>query len=285
MNLLYGVYPNAITITTDPKHPIVNQLSLDISFPDESVQPGFVNSQRLTPDDDLPGLNAVEYNLSRIYIWFPWETDTEKGFVSAAESVNIAVSPGPNNANWYCARKSDANVGTYWILFPKVSGQLVTSDSIQFVLDQIISTARIGQSYMFVKNCNITGYTDGIQEVAVLKQAQDFEIISFTAQPSVVVKGRSVLVSWEVENADFCTLDPGNQLVALQGNQKFIIDSATAFSLSAQRGTQQIRQDVAAYLSPPVVQLFTTNVPGPIDYGTRVTLQWDVLYAETVIID
>ncbi|WP_094603727.1 hypothetical protein SPSIL_041270 [Sporomusa silvacetica DSM 10669] len=285
MNLLCALYPNSITVTANPQYPLVNQVTLGISFPDEPV-PGLVNPQGLTPDNDLPGRNAVGYNLSRIYIWFPWGTDSEKGFASNEESEKIAVSPGPNNSDWYCVAQEDDEVGRFWILFPKHSGQLATSDSLTFVLDQIISTAKSGQSYIFVKNCCITGYTDGVQPFPIMKQAQGLAIHSFRALPSTIAKGAYSTLSWDVAGASSCTLYPGGYAVALTGQKQVILNSTTDFTLTAQNDAgQSCSQDVTVYVNPPTIQSFTADVTGPVDYGTTVTLQWDVWCAAAASID
>jgi pSer/pThr/pTyr-binding forkhead associated (FHA) protein len=111
----------------------------------------------------------------------------------------------------------------------------------------------------------------------------------FTATPIQVDKGGSVVIAWDVSNAQKVEfLAPAPNTVAASGLQTFKVDSNTTFTIRATNSSGSIEKsvDVIVKKSPPVIQTFTAN-PGVITAGQtdKVVLSWTVLGATSVSIE
>jgi pSer/pThr/pTyr-binding forkhead associated (FHA) protein len=110
----------------------------------------------------------------------------------------------------------------------------------------------------------------------------------FTATPSQVDAGGSVVIAWDVSNAEKVEfLAPAPNTVPVTGLQTFKVQNNTTFTLRATNfaGTIEQSVDVIVKKSPPVIQTFTAN-PGVITAGQtdKVVISWTVLGATSVSI-
>lgn len=110
----------------------------------------------------------------------------------------------------------------------------------------------------------------------------------FTATPNQVTKGGSVVIGWDVSNAEKVEfLAPAPNTVAATGLQTFKVENNTTFTLRASNfaGTVEQSVNVIVKASLPVIQTFTAN-PGVITAGQteKVILSWTVLGATSVSI-
>ncbi len=112
----------------------------------------------------------------------------------------------------------------------------------------------------------------------------------FTATPAQIDKGGSVVIAWDVSNAEKVEfLAPAPNTVPTTGLQTFNkIENNTTFTLRATNSAGSIEKsvDVIVKKSPPVIQTFTAN-PGVITAGQtdKVVLSWTVLGATSVSIE
>jgi pSer/pThr/pTyr-binding forkhead associated (FHA) protein len=111
----------------------------------------------------------------------------------------------------------------------------------------------------------------------------------FTATPTQINKGGSVVIAWDVSNAQKVEfLAPAPNTVPVSGLQTFKVDSNTTFTIRATNSAGSIEKsvDVIVKKSPPVIQTFTAN-PGVITAGQtdKVVLSWTVLGATSVSIE
>jgi pSer/pThr/pTyr-binding forkhead associated (FHA) protein len=111
----------------------------------------------------------------------------------------------------------------------------------------------------------------------------------FTATPTQVDQGGSVVIAWDVSNAQKVEfLSPAPNTVPATGLQTFKVTANTTFTLRATNSSGSIEQsvDVIVKKSAPVIQTFTAN-PGVINPGqtnTKVILSWTVLGATSISI-
>ncbi|MCK4258919.1 MAG: hypothetical protein KAX49_08075 [Halanaerobiales bacterium] len=224
IKLLYRFTPSDKVYVSDVDNAqdgekIQNKLVFNIANPNDSSRVIFENEKELTPEDELPGIDDEGFNgFSRFYIYFPYGNGT--GDFATKEEINdITVSVGPDNPYWYCRKKSHSKYKTYWTLFPKKKTVLDPHESVAFILDYIISTAKPGLSYMYIQNKGISGYKDGTNVIAVYKQFGP-KIEKFNGQPVPGTDRESAELIWKVKNADYCTITPGDIVsLPLQGTK------------------------------------------------------------------
>jgi pSer/pThr/pTyr-binding forkhead associated (FHA) protein len=111
----------------------------------------------------------------------------------------------------------------------------------------------------------------------------------FTATPSEVERGGTVVIAWDVSNAETVQLtSPVQNTLGLSGLETFNIDQNTTFTLRATNFAGSVDQSITVFVrgSAPVVETFSAN-PGVITSGQtdRVVLSWTVLGATSVSIE
>jgi hypothetical protein len=111
----------------------------------------------------------------------------------------------------------------------------------------------------------------------------------FSATPAEVDRGGSVVIAWDVSNADSVQLiSPVQNTLPPSGLQTFNIDAPTTFTLRATNFAGSVDQSVTVSVrqAPPVIQSFTVT-PGVITAGQteRVVLSWSVAGATSVSIE
>jgi serine/threonine protein kinase len=130
------------------------------------------------------------------------------------------------------------------------------------------------------------------QEVVVVTPAPDAPVVkAFTAEPATVIKGSGdpVRLTWDTENADTVTIEPGVGPVGLAGSRDVAApDEATVYTLVARGAGGETRQQVqveVALPDAPIIQSFTaqpnTVVKGE---GGTVRLTWATENADAVTI-
>lgn len=103
--LIYGLKPDSVFITENPENPEINKISLNIANPELAPTLKLINTNKLTPDDELLLIDdeSTDKNeLSWFFIWFPWGED--KGDITAPDNgSHISISPASDNKEWYCS--------------------------------------------------------------------------------------------------------------------------------------------------------------------------------------
>jgi DNA-binding beta-propeller fold protein YncE len=236
LKLVYGIDPEAIFISETPTDPETNEFSFNIANPEQAPKVQFINTDSLTPNDDLPsyGKPDQKYNLSWFYIWFPWGTE-EGDFATSDASLNITVSPADNNDKWYCVKKHSNEVGIYWTLFPKKDTVLDPQESVAFIIDQIISSTAQGMSYMYIENHNIPGFDDNKVTNKIWKYKRvKVDSLEAAPNPSALVDGKAeVEITWKAENYESLLLMPFFKDVTKLSSYKAVLTKSTDITLVA----------------------------------------------------
>ncbi|MEP7358736.1 MAG: FHA domain-containing protein, partial [Anaerolineales bacterium] len=111
----------------------------------------------------------------------------------------------------------------------------------------------------------------------------------FTAKPQEVDKGGSVVIAWDVSNAEKVEFVlPAPNTVGPTGLQTFRVDANATFTIKATNFAGSVEKSITVNVrkSPPVIQSFTAN-PGVITAGQtdKIVLSWTVLGATSVSIE
>jgi hypothetical protein len=297
LNLLYGFTPpNEVYVTEDNKKPVENTLVFNITNPSHSSVVTFVNQLGEVDPGSLPTIDEMpqDRNISLFYVYFPYadyDTKDRGSFCSEADAKNITLS---SDSKWWDVGNGKPRYspvyGYYWTIYPRKETILNANEGIAFNLGEIVTQAVPGMTYMGVESRCVPGYDDDMQAIPIYKKSRELQIQYFRANPSTVAKGGKSTLSWEVVGADFCTLDPGDYDVDLISSRQVITNSTMNYTLSAQKGDRQVYREVTVYVVPPAIQSFTAKVngadlQGPVEYGTEITLEWDVLFAAAVSLD
>ncbi len=234
--LIYNIGPKSIFITEDVNNPYSNKLTFSIANPiQSSTYVKVINPDMLTPKDKLPEMDEQyeDYNLSWFYIWFPWGTG--KGDIASTDAgANISVSPAADNREWHCVKKSNEKVGTYWTLFPKKDTVIDPQESVDFIINNIISETDAGLSFMYIQNHNIPGFNDAEVNLKIMKYHQ-VKINTFNPSLDVVditTNNNEISIQYDVSYAvnvkingeiqSSCTTGSVNQTI--HGTSKFTLE-------------------------------------------------------------
>jgi hypothetical protein len=114
-------------------------------------------------------------------------------------------------------------------------------------------------------------------------------ISEFKAEPPVIAPGRTVLLSWTVENANRVSLQPEPGMVEASGSRSFTLPATKKFTLVAEaNGAAPAQQDiwvtVDPRLAPPADPTFSAT-PASVQRGGAFTLRWRAPGATEVTIE
>lgn len=289
LNLVYGIDPDSIIITESSQKLELNKLSLNITNPQQK-QCQLINTNELTPADDLPsyGGSYSDYKLSWFYIWFPWG-EGKGDFATSETGGNITVSPATDNDNWYCVKKSDPNIGTYWVLFPKKDTVLDPQESVAFTISNILSQTEPGLSYMYIENHKIPGYDDDKVTNEIWKyQRVTVDSFDISPNPSALVDGKAtVQITWEAKHYTSLTLMPFYKDVTNLLSYSVDLDKTTDITLVVTgKGQNNTAYKTVSANVLPSINSFEV-IPNSIYYKNfphDVNMYWDVATKDDVYI-
>ena len=286
LNLLYGMEPEWIFVSETPERQEKNKLTFSIAntAPDQQFQ--FVNTDKLNLIDYLSsdGELSDQYNVSYFQIWFPWGTG-KSSFATEDAGNNITVSPGSDNHDWICVKKSIKSKGVCWFLYPEKDTVIDPLESIDFIMDNIISQTPTGMSFMYIKNYKVPGYDNGLEPVKVSKKELPLEIQSFLVRPDTIAQDGKANLSWDVRGADTCILDPGSTKVEQIGQQEVTAHETKNFTMTAKKGSLEKCISVTLCVAIPKITFFEVCPNIPIKKGNSVTLNWSTMFASACHID
>jgi sugar lactone lactonase YvrE len=126
---------------------------------------------------------------------------------------------------------------------------------------------------------NPAGSNTASVTVNVVDQLQ---IISFTANPTLIAQGQSSTLKWNVTGATQIIIDSGVGDVTGSTSTVVTPSVTTTYNLTAigVNGTRFNQSVTVTVVSPPVIASFTAN-PAKISTGQSSTLQWNVVGATT----
>ncbi len=110
---------------------------------------------------------------------------------------------------------------------------------------------------------------------------------AFTANPTSVTAGGSVLLYWNTTDATSVSINNGVGAVALDGSRSVVVNGNTTFTLTATRGTQIDTCTVTVTVTQPVLAVCDafTATPTTVSAGSSVTLNWSTTNATSVSIN
>jgi hypothetical protein len=109
-------------------------------------------------------------------------------------------------------------------------------------------------------------------------------VIGFSINPAVINSGSSAALIWAVSEANSVSIDQGIGNVSLSGDKLVSPTATTTYTITASGAGGTMTKSVILTVNPPVVATFSIN-PNVIDVGQSATLQWNVMGADSVIID
>jgi hypothetical protein len=288
LDLVYGIDPNLIYISEAVGKQEINSITIDIANPMQTAQVDFLNPDNLKPTDDLPsyGESYDKYNLSWLFIWFPWGSG-KGNFAKGEAGENITVSPASDNYDWNCVKKSSESIGTYWSLFPKKSTVIDPMESISFLIGNIVSLTPEGMSYIYIERHKIPGFGDGKVQQPIWKKKKVVELAihSFYFDPGTIAKGAKAALKWETAGAKSCVINPGNINVALSGQMELYPDEDKTYILRASDGEKSCQANAQIFIGNASIESFEA-VPAKVEKkGDSFTLKWKTLYASACTID
>lgn len=171
----------------------------------------------------------------------------------------------------------------------RAAGQLIIRPPIPFWLIPLVILLAlclcIGLAYAYVTFCPT--YAPGLPFCPAGARPV-FNV--FTATPTEIERGGTVVIAWDVANADEVSLvAPVQSSLAQNGLQQFDnIEQTTTFTIRATNFAGSVEQSVIVQVRqpPPVIESFTVT-PGVITAGQteKVVLSWTVVGAASVSIE
>lgn len=180
-------------------------------------------------------------------ITFPWG-DAPEHLTSAVRAQKITCSP--LTGGWRASRRSSPQLGDYWI----VSGGSQEDRLIQVELSGVTAVCE-GITCLRVKNidCQNTAVPEEEEETVheewekipfcqlpIFKKRPSLCIEVFFAEKATVKKGERASLSWKVQGAQSCVLDPGNIPVKAVGSRDFYMQKGQTFTLRAFYGNKAV---------------------------------------------
>lgn len=144
-------------------------------------------------------------------------------------------------------------------------------------------TVKPGKSVVYTLTAFGEGPNISKQEIVSILSP---EIVSFISSAGIVNAGDAVTLSWEVNNADFITISPGNHInLQPKGSMEVIVWNETNFILTASNnGNEYSNKTAPVSINPVVINSFQANPSYGARIGEAVVLSWDVKSAVSAVI-
>jgi hypothetical protein len=226
-------------------------------------------SLQLTPNDE-------------IYLAVP----VGSGATDLTPDLNDIGTQAP--ANWRFS-KTVAGGQYNFLISPTQNVTLNANASLLFELNTVIINPLQGNAQIGLEE--FIGDGSGKASFDVSKSEAVLSIVA-QAIPSTVGRNQTTVLKWTAAKAAYVTISPLNKTVDTVGQlvttpSKDITPEApqVLYSFTAWTPDQQFARDIVAVtISPPVILDFEPQHQSPIAYNDQVTLRWDVVYAETVML-
>jgi hypothetical protein len=145
-------------------------------------------------------------------------------------------------------------------------------------------TAEAGRVYHFRLTVTDPQEAKGTDTVTISTVGSEINIKTFQVTPSTVTCGDTVVIEWEVENADKVEITKLGE-VELRGTSSVPVDETTEFVLTASRGSKTVHKSITVTASCTVKIVRFTATPARIKPGEKAALSWTVWNADTVTLD
>jgi hypothetical protein len=285
----WSLNPGQIVVSTDEQATVQNTLRFSIRNPTDYPVVNFENPDKLTPESELPPITAGQKwpkPVDRLYLRFPWcakpPVQCNGMLTTTGYSENVRCEPDElTRARWYTQRMSDAKVGYYWILFPKdKTVSIGAGESIQFVIDGIITFINAGTTTEIYVKPNVAGYDDTEEAVAAVFLTNPPPQVKLGASADNVPAGTDVALRWQTLNAKGCTLSPidgGEKPVPTQDPIGYIVRTlgTTTYTLKATSPLGlQTPATVTVHVKPVTIRSFQAVPATGVREGDEVKLNW-----------
>ena len=273
-----------IGVSYEISAPVLNSLDLLIQNPSDRPVLSFENVGELGPDDPLPSLDEpyVGPRLDRLYVYFPYGT-TQGTLTDKTLAASITLSPGPENNTWDVVKQSSPDVGTNWILFPKLQALLRPNESVAFRFTGIQSFNPPSLTHLRMKK-QVQGYeveTDTSTQLALV-DAQP-RILSFEASQYQVTAGTTVDFSWNTWGAKTCSFGSQQGLAGSVASYPVFVLVGTTYRLDALSASNKSTSEHRTVNVLPVqVSSFLAEPAAGWRQSEPVTLKWLTSSAVTV---
>lgn len=177
-------------------------------------------------------------------ITFPWgEGPQHLTTLNRAQSITCS----PLTGDWTVSRDNDPRIGDYWCLAGGGGERLI-----QIEWTGIAAICE-GITCIRVKAAEEdTDYeTSSFYQIPIFKRCPSLKIQKFCADRATVKKGHAVTLSWKIEGAQSCILDPGNIPVKAEGERSFYMQEEGRFTLRAFSGGRAVSEMIRVYVKEP----------------------------------
>ena len=127
--------------------------------------------------------------------------------------------------------------------------------------------------------------TTVVQRVTVV--VAGIRVREFLTNPKALPVGGKTTLSWNVENATSCTIEPEIGEVATVGSRELTLYESVTYTLTPHGPGAPVRphQFMVTVEQPAEIVSFTATPSGPVDAGTPVTIAWEVHHVTRATID
>ena len=179
-----------------------------------------------------------------ILIGFDWKNDIES-LCREGEQKNIRITQENRETgnewevSWEAEETLLEGIRGCWKIKPSADVELDTEFSVSLLFQVGVTKALRGGAVMYVMGRNIPGFSEDSVSVITIHKIYPITL-SFTQKPPAYVEaGDQVMLSWDVKNAEYCTLNYTG--CNAQGTWKEIIREPKTYMLTAQNTKGRIR--------------------------------------------
>ncbi|WP_118973296.1 Kelch repeat-containing protein [Taibaiella koreensis] len=203
---------------------------------------------------------------------------TSKDALTADPSSIVPVSLQP--LDWDFQQVDD---GLYRATPIDSDATIAPGQSITFQLQNIIVNQSDGTAILKIReNSGDGSFPEDSKQVVKIRSKLD--ITSFNPNPAYVSSGASSTLSWTTEAAARVTLAPGDY-TNVKPNDEVIVQPGrtTVYTLTAYGEGPNVSKQITVSINPPEIKKFDPSA-GKVDAGAKVTLSWQVDYADKIMI-
>jgi hypothetical protein len=224
---------------------------------------------------------------------------SEEDIIIAGMQVNLPVSNNVSEANaltsdpssivpvsqqpltWDFQRFDD---GIYRAE-PVISGMAIPArSSLTFQLQNVMINEAAGTAIITIMENDGDGNFPEMQ-AQIVKKSSLLNITSFTAVPDHITSGASCKLAWTTQAAARVTLSPGDFPDITPNDSVDVNPLRTAlYTLTAFGEGPNISKQITVFINSPEIADFQASA-STVDAGDKITLSWNVKYADTISIN
>lgn len=215
------------------------------------IYPNFVQTTVSSAANELLHMNNTlfltilvkEQPVKEFIVTFPWGDGSSH---LSPQTMALGITCSSLNNTWTVSHESNPVIEDYW----RISGGSQEDSVIQVQWEGLTASCE-GITCIRIKA--VCGEEDISQlpfyQLPVFKGRPALKIDSFAADKGTVEKGRAVTLSWRVQGAQSCVLDPGNIPVQTEGRRSFFLQKEEVFTLRAFCGKRAVSETRRIYVT------------------------------------